>query len=306
MAAGRRARSRASPIRDHVAAVSVGIVQGTPLLDLEYVEDSACDTDMNVVMTGAGALRRSAGHGRRRGLLARRDGRAAARWPSKGIGELVAAQQRGAGGAADGRDDEARPGLQQRRQARRAAGAVRAAGRRAGARRRELGIAEAEEPHPHLRRERAGQGAPCARGHRPAGDRRRRGPVRRCVRRRAGRGHRVLRHAVRRRARATPTTCARCSSRCAASTDRRARLSARWWRCARADDPEPLIAVGRVAGEIAREPVRRARLRLRPGDVHPGARQDRRRSCRADVKNANSHRGQAARAMLALMRERWL
>ncbi len=44
----------ASPIREAVAAVSVGIVQGTPLLDLEYVEDSACDTDMNVVMTGAG------------------------------------------------------------------------------------------------------------------------------------------------------------------------------------------------------------------------------------------------------------
>ena len=43
-----------SPIRDHVAAVSVGIVQGVPLLDLEYVEDAACDTDMNVVMTGAG------------------------------------------------------------------------------------------------------------------------------------------------------------------------------------------------------------------------------------------------------------
>jgi ribonuclease PH len=44
----------ASPIRDHVAAVSVGIHQGVPLLDLAYVEDSACDTDMNVVMTGAG------------------------------------------------------------------------------------------------------------------------------------------------------------------------------------------------------------------------------------------------------------
>jgi ribonuclease PH len=44
----------ASPITDHVAAVSVGIVQGTPLLDLEYTEDVACDTDMNVVMTGAG------------------------------------------------------------------------------------------------------------------------------------------------------------------------------------------------------------------------------------------------------------
>ena len=44
----------ASPIKDHVAAVSVGILDGTPLLDLEYVEDSTCDTDMNVVMTGAG------------------------------------------------------------------------------------------------------------------------------------------------------------------------------------------------------------------------------------------------------------
>ena len=44
----------ASPILDNVAAISVGIVQGTPLLDLEYTEDSACDTDMNVVMTGAG------------------------------------------------------------------------------------------------------------------------------------------------------------------------------------------------------------------------------------------------------------
>ena len=43
-----------SPIRDHVAAISVGIVEGTPLLDLEYTEDSTCDTDMNVVMTGAG------------------------------------------------------------------------------------------------------------------------------------------------------------------------------------------------------------------------------------------------------------
>src|SRR6478609_11523203 len=45
---------QATPILGHVAAVSVGIVQGTPLLDLEYTEDSACDTDMNVVMTGAG------------------------------------------------------------------------------------------------------------------------------------------------------------------------------------------------------------------------------------------------------------
>ncbi|HEX5783125.1 MAG TPA: ribonuclease PH [Burkholderiaceae bacterium] len=51
MAAGKIAQS---PLLGAVAAVSVGIVQGTPLLDLEYTEDSACDTDMNVVMTGAG------------------------------------------------------------------------------------------------------------------------------------------------------------------------------------------------------------------------------------------------------------
>lgn len=43
-----------SPMVASVAAISVGMVQGTALLDLEYTEDSACDTDMNVVMTGAG------------------------------------------------------------------------------------------------------------------------------------------------------------------------------------------------------------------------------------------------------------
>jgi len=44
------------PIRDFVAAVSVGVVDGVPVLDLDYPEDSACDTDMNVVMTGAGGF----------------------------------------------------------------------------------------------------------------------------------------------------------------------------------------------------------------------------------------------------------
>jgi ribonuclease PH len=44
----------ADPLRDFVAAVSVGIVNGEPVLDLDYSEDSACGTDMNVVMTGAG------------------------------------------------------------------------------------------------------------------------------------------------------------------------------------------------------------------------------------------------------------
>ncbi|MDD2742684.1 MAG: ribonuclease PH [Rhodocyclaceae bacterium] len=46
----------ANPVRDHIAAVSVGVYQGTPVLDLDYPEDSDCDTDMNVVMTGAGGI----------------------------------------------------------------------------------------------------------------------------------------------------------------------------------------------------------------------------------------------------------
>ena len=46
----------ASPVRQFVAAISVGLVEGTPLLDLEYVEASACDTDMNVVMTAEGGF----------------------------------------------------------------------------------------------------------------------------------------------------------------------------------------------------------------------------------------------------------
>jgi ribonuclease PH len=43
-------------LREFVAAVSVGIVGGEPLLDLDYGEDSGCDTDMNVVMTAGGGI----------------------------------------------------------------------------------------------------------------------------------------------------------------------------------------------------------------------------------------------------------
>ena len=45
-----------SPLRESVAAVSVGIWKGVPVLDLDYLEDSDCDTDMNVVMTDAGGI----------------------------------------------------------------------------------------------------------------------------------------------------------------------------------------------------------------------------------------------------------
>ncbi len=44
----------AIPVKHFVAAISVGVYQGTPVLDLDYTEDSACDTDMNVIMTDAG------------------------------------------------------------------------------------------------------------------------------------------------------------------------------------------------------------------------------------------------------------
>src|SRR3954469_10184206 len=47
---------KAHPARDFVAAVSVGLYDGAPVLDLDYVEDSGCDTDMNVVMTGSGGF----------------------------------------------------------------------------------------------------------------------------------------------------------------------------------------------------------------------------------------------------------
>jgi len=47
---------KSNPLRDFVAAISVGIVDGVAVLDLDYPEDSSCDTDMNVVMTGSGGI----------------------------------------------------------------------------------------------------------------------------------------------------------------------------------------------------------------------------------------------------------
>ena len=44
------------PLRDHVAAISCGIHGGTPVLDLDYAEDSAADTDANFVLTGNGGI----------------------------------------------------------------------------------------------------------------------------------------------------------------------------------------------------------------------------------------------------------
>ena len=80
-----------SPIVDAVAAVSVGVVEGTPLLDLEYVEDVGCDTDMNVVMTGAGGFVEV--QGTAEGVpFSRAEMDALLALAAKGIGELVQAQ----------------------------------------------------------------------------------------------------------------------------------------------------------------------------------------------------------------------
>ena len=85
-----------SPIREFVAAVSVGIVDGTPLLDLEYTEDSACDTDMNVVMTGAGGFVEV--QGTAEGAAFSRDEMGVLLGlADKGIRELIAAQRRALG-----------------------------------------------------------------------------------------------------------------------------------------------------------------------------------------------------------------
>ena len=82
----------ASPLRDYVAAVSVGIVEGTPLLDLEYLEDSACDTDMNVVMTGSGGFVEVQGTAEG-AAFSRKEMDRLLQLAEKGIRELTAAQR---------------------------------------------------------------------------------------------------------------------------------------------------------------------------------------------------------------------
>ncbi|MFO7543330.1 MAG: ribonuclease PH [Thiobacillus sp.] len=52
----REGKLAVSPLTDSIAAVSVGVYQGQPVLDLDYAEDSDCDTDMNVVITGSGGM----------------------------------------------------------------------------------------------------------------------------------------------------------------------------------------------------------------------------------------------------------
>ena len=87
---------QALPVRDFVAAVSVGVYRGTPVLDLDYAEDSACDTDMNVVMTGAGGFIEVQGTAEG-APYSRAEMDALLTLASRGIEELVGHQRRALG-----------------------------------------------------------------------------------------------------------------------------------------------------------------------------------------------------------------
>ncbi len=80
------------PLREFVAAVSVGVVDGAPVLDLDYAEDSACDTDMNVVMTASGGFVEL--QGTAEGVaFTRAEMEALVTLAERGIRQLVLAQQ---------------------------------------------------------------------------------------------------------------------------------------------------------------------------------------------------------------------
>ncbi|MBX9632178.1 MAG: ribonuclease PH [Burkholderiales bacterium] len=81
------------PVRDFIAAISVGVYRGVPVLDLDYAEDSDCDTDMNVVMTGSGGLVEVQGTAEGE-PFSRAQMDAMLDLAGKGIDELIAAQKR--------------------------------------------------------------------------------------------------------------------------------------------------------------------------------------------------------------------
>ncbi|MGL4766507.1 MAG: ribonuclease PH [Formosimonas sp.] len=81
-----------NPVKQPIAAISVGVVDGVPMLDLDYSEDSNCDTDMNVVMTGAGGFVEI--QGTAEGTpFSNADLTALLALAQKGIGELVGLQK---------------------------------------------------------------------------------------------------------------------------------------------------------------------------------------------------------------------
>lgn len=85
-----------SPVRDLVAAVSVGLVRGRSVLDLDYAEDSGCDTDLNVVMTGRGGFVEVQGTAEG-SPFSRREFDALLELASSGVADLVGKQREALG-----------------------------------------------------------------------------------------------------------------------------------------------------------------------------------------------------------------
>ena len=282
------------PLRDLVAAVSVGIVDGAPVLDLDYAEDSGCDTDMNVVMTGGGGFVELQGTAEGAPFSRARDGGAGARSREGGI----ARARRGAAGGAAHVDLAAsswRPAT--RASCASSAGCWRRSAS-TSSRRRSSASREADEPHATFVENALAKARHASALARAARARRRFRRLRRRARRRAGRAVGALRgrtdvrraqqrEAGRRAARASPTG-ARITTACSC------------WS-ATPDDPEPLIAEG--AG-TARSSTRRAASGGFGYDPHfqddatglTGA------ELPLERKNELSHRGQAMRALLAQAR----
>jgi len=98
----REKRLPENPITDRLAAVSVGIVGGTPLLDLAYEEDARAEVDMNVVMTGAGRFVEIQGTAEGR-PFSRRRLNALLALAEKGVAELMALQEKALGAGRRGR-----------------------------------------------------------------------------------------------------------------------------------------------------------------------------------------------------------
>ena len=85
------------PILDQVAAISCGVFEGTPVLDLDYEEDSNAEADANFVLTGAGDIVEIQATGEKRGFT-QAEFEALFALARKGIGELCVLQKAAAGG----------------------------------------------------------------------------------------------------------------------------------------------------------------------------------------------------------------
>ena len=190
------------PLTGSVAAVSVGIIDGVPRLDLPYEEDVRAETDMNVVMTGDGQLRRGAGHRRGRGLRPRRARRAARARPRRAAPTSPGCSRRRSPASEVPRSSS--PRATRKKLAEMRADPRRARARRRGARARRRGGVR-----------RAGRGPARLRGQRPAQGAGRAGRDRAAVARRRQR-------AVRRRAQRDARACCRRAGRGRAEVGRRA------------------------------------------------------------------------------------